>query len=246
MTSENYLGGITLEISTSGGEYPSSILFKKMLEVVESIKNDIKANSSKFRGERFFEAIKVQEAVVDKELIIEEPRAGSQQERGLSMNGIRSSDGLVTSIPLDLSNEDWYVYSDDYGTDEEKYLVKFIYDIKDKLKQEFKELYLIRNQKMINLFTFKKGNKFEPDYILMLGDGKAKANYLQLFLEPKGQQLEKGEEWKQDFLLEIKKDEETINLFEDDKYKIFGLPFYQESKKANFKEKLEELIDVVI
>ncbi len=243
---EKYLSEITLEITASEKEHSSAILFKKLLNVVESIKNDIKANSSKYKGTRGFEPIRVKEAVIDKELAIEEPRKGSRQERGLSMSGVESSNGLITDIPLNLANEDWYVYSDDYGTDEEKYLVKFIYDIKDKLQKTFKELYLIRNQKLLNLFTFKKGNRFEPDYILMLGDGKSKANYLQLFIEPKGQQLERGDEWKQEFLLEIKQDGEIINLFENDKYKIFGLPFYQESKKAYFKDKLNELIKIEI
>ena len=238
ITSKQYLGGITLEIITSDKEYSSSILFKKLLNVIESVKNDIKANSSKYRGTKDFDPVVVKEAVIDKYLIIEEPKEGSQQERGLSMNGPRSS------IPLNLTNEDWYVYSDDYGTDEEKYLVKFIYDIKDKLQKTFKETYLIRNQKMLDLFTFKKGERFEPDYILMLGDGKSKANYLQLFIEPKGQQLENKDEWKQEFLLEIKQENKIINLFEDDKYKIFGLPFYQESKKIDFKDKLEELVKI--
>jgi len=244
ITSEKYLGGITLEITASEKEHSSAILFKKLLDVIESVKNDIRANSSKYRGTRSFESIRVKEAVIDKELTIEEPREGSQQERGLSMSGVRSSNGLITDIPLNLTNEDWYVYSDDYGTDEEKYLVKFIYDIKDKLQENFKELYLIRNQKLLDLFTFKKGNRFEPDYILMLGDGKSRANYLQLFIEPKGQQLEKGEEWKQEFLLEIKQRGEIVNLFENGKYKIFGLPFYQESKKADFKDKLKELVNI--
>ena len=244
ITSEKYLGGITLEITASEKDHPSAILFKKLLNVIESVKNDIKANSSKYRGARGFESIEVKKAVIDKELIIEEPKEGSQQERGLSMSGAGSLNGLITDIPLNLANEDWYVYSDDYGTDEEKYLVKFVYDIKDKLQKTFKETYLIRNQKMLDLFTFKKGNRFEPDYILMLGDGKAKANYLQLFIEPKGQQLEKGEEWKQEFLLEIKQECEIVNLLENDKYKIFGLPFYQESMKANFKEKLTKLINI--
>ena len=246
ITSNKYLGGITLEITASEKEHSSAILFKKLLDVIESVKNDIKANSSKYRGTREFEPIKVRNAVIDKELVVEEPKEGSRQERGLSMSGVRSSAGLLTDIPLNLANEDWYVYSDDYGTDEEKYLVKFIYDIKDKLQKTFKELYLIRNQKLLDLFTFKKGNRFEPDYILMLGDGKSRANYLQLFIESKGQQLEKGEEWKQEFLLEIKQEDEIVNLFENDKYRIFGLPFYQESKKANFRNQLKKLISIEI
>jgi len=244
ITSEKYLGGVTLEITTSEKEHSSSVLFKKLIIIIEAIKNDIKANSSKYRGTKDFEPIKAKKTVIDKNLIIEEPKANSKQERGLSMSGTETVNGLITKIGLNLADEDWYIYNDDFGTDEEKYLVKFIYNIKDELKRVFKEIYLIRNQKILDLFTFKKGNKFEPDYILMLGDGKVKTNYLQLFIESKGQQLEKGEEWKQEFLLDIKQKKEVINLFEDDKYKIFGLPFYQENRKVDFKKKLKEIIKI--
>lgn len=246
ITSEKYLGGITLEITVSDKAFPSSVLFRKLLNVMESVKNDIKANASKYRGSKKFEHIEVKKTIINKLIIVEEPKEGSSQERGLSMNGVSSSTGLITGIPLNLTDEDWYIYNDDYGTDEEKYLVKFIYDIKNKLYSAFKEVFLIRNQKLLDLYTFKKGNKFEPDYVLMLGDGKAKANYMQLFVEPKGQQLEKGDEWKQEFLLEIKQENEVVNLFEDDKYKIFGLPFFQENQKAQFKDKLQELINITL
>lgn len=238
ITSEKYLGGTTLEITSSEKEYLSSVLFKKLIDVIESIKNDIKANSSKYKGTKSFEPIEVKEVVVDKELVINEPKEGSQQERGLAMSELRSA------IPLNLTNEDWYIYDEDYGTDEEKYLVKFVYDFKDKLQKTFKETYLIRNQKMLDLFSFKKGDRFEPDYILILGDEKTKANYLHLFIEPKGKQLEKGDEWKEEFLLEIKQENKIVNLFEDDKYRIIGLPFYSEDRKFDFKNKLEEAINI--
>ena len=237
ITNEKYLGGITLEIIASENEYSSSVLFRKLIGIFELIKNDIKANSSKYKGTKDFEPVKVKEVVTDKELAINEPREGSQQERGLAMSGPESL------IPLNLTDEDWYVYSEEYGTSEEKYLVNFIYDFKDKLQKTFKETYLIRNQKMLDLFSFKKGDRFEPDYILMLGDGKTKANYLQLFIEPKGKHLEEGDKWKEEFLLEIKQDGKVFNLFEDDKYSIFGLPFYNESEKIDFKNKLEEIIN---
>ena len=42
--------------------------------------------------------------------------------------------------------------------------------------------------------------------------------------------------------MEIKSKNSVYNLFENDKYRIFGLPFYQENQKGKFKEKLEELL----
>lgn len=240
ITSEKYLGGIMLEIISSESEHSSLVLFRKLVSVFESIKNDIKANSSKYKGTKDFELVKVKEAVIDKEIAVSEPKNGSQQERGLAMGGPESS------IPLNLTDEDWYVYSEEYGTSEEKHLVSFIYNIKDKLQKVFKETYLIRNQKMLDLFSFKKGDRFEPDYILMLGDGKTKANYLQLFIEPKGKHLEEGDKWKEEFLLEIKQDGKVFNLFEDDKYSIFGLPFYNKNEEMDFKDKMEKIVNIKI
>ena len=240
ITSKKYLGGVKLEITASEKEHSADVLFNKLIVVLESIKNDIKANSSKYKGTKEFEAILAKEFIIDKELILSEPKEGSTQERGLSMGSAQ------TGISLNLASEDWYVYSDDFGTDEEKHLVNFIYNIKDILLKSFKEVYLIRNQKILELFSLKRGERFEPDYILMLGDGKTKDNYLQLFIEPKGQQLEEKDEWKQEFLLEIKEENRVLNLFEDDKYKIFGLPFFQESQKVKFKDKLEELLKIKV
>lgn len=246
ITSKKYLGGITLEITAPETEHAPHVLFKKLIDIVESIKNEIKANSSKYKGTKKFEYVEAKRAIVNKSIIVEEPKEGSSQERGLSMSGVMSSTGLTTNMPLNLTNEDWYVYSDDYGTDEEKYLVKFIYDIKNRLQSVFKETYLIRNQKLLELYTFKRGYKFEPDYVLMLGDGKSKASYMQLFIEPKGQHLEEADEWKQEFLLEVKEENKVVNLFENDKYRIFGLPFFQEGRKEDFKNKLEKLTKVEI
>jgi len=240
ITSKSYLKDISIEITKSEKEYSASVLFDKLIVVLEAIKNDIKANSSNYKGSKEFEPILVKEAVIDKELIINAPSENSTQERGLSMS---LGEG---GISLNLASEDWFVYSDDYGTDEEKYLVKFIYTIKDKLKELFKEVYLIRNQKLLEIYSFKKGERFEPDYILTLGDGNKQSNYLQIFIEPKGQQLEDKDKWKEEFLMEIKSENSVYNLFENDKYRIFGLPFYQENQKGKFKEKLEDLLNTKV
>jgi len=240
ITNKKYLGGLTLEITTSKKDVSSAELFRKLIPVLEMLKNNIKANSSDFEGTKKFIPLKVREVVKEKRMIIEKPKDGSNQERGIAMSGDK------TRIGLNLSAEDWYVFDDDYGTDEEKYLVKFIFDIIEKLKDSFKEIHLIRNQKIMELYSFNDGLRFEPDYLLFLGDGKQKANYLQLFIEPKGGHIEEGDKWKEEFLLEINKEEEAMNLFEDDKYRIFGLPFYQEKTKEKFKEALKEVIKTEI
>jgi type III restriction enzyme len=76
---------------------------------------------------------------------------------------------------------------------------------------------------------------------LFLGKGSKKSEYIQLFIEPKGSHIEDGDRWKEDFLKEIGNEKEVKNLFEDDKYIIYGLPFYQENKKLEFMKALEKI-----
>ncbi len=240
ISSPNYLGNINLEIETSLEEIDLNKTFHKLIPVFENIKNAIKAHSSEFEGSKEFKSIPVKSSVIEKKMYIEKPKDGSEQEFGLSMSNESNK------IRLDLSDKDWYVYNDDYGTDEEKYLVKLIHDNIGKFETKFKEIYLIRNQKILEIYDFDKGRRFEPDYLLFLGNGKAKADYYQLFIEPKGGHIEEGDKWKEDFLLELKEEKGIVNLFEDDKYIIIGLPFFQESKKLEFKKALSEKIDITL
>lgn len=234
----NYLGSINLEIETDEEEFDLNKIFSKLLVVFENIKNTVKANSSEFQGSREFEPISIKTSVIEKKMYIEKPKEGSEQEFGLSMSNESEK------IRLDLSDKEWYVYNDDYGTDEEKYLVKLIHDNITKLESKFKEIYLIRNQKILEIYDFNEGRRFEPDYLLFLGNGKAKADYYQIFIEPKGGHIEDGDKWKEKFLLEIKEEKGVLNLFEDDKYIIVGLPFFQEDKKIDFKKNISEKIKI--
>jgi len=234
----NYLGGINLEIETDEEEFDLNKIFSKLLVVFENIKNTVKANSSEFQGSREFEPISIKTSVIEKKMYIEKPKEGSEQEFGLSMSNESEK------IRLDLSDKEWYVYNDDYGTDEEKYLVKLIHDNITKLEAKFKEIYLIRNQKILEIYDFNEGRRFEPDYLLFLENGKAKADYYQIFIEPKGGHIEDGDKWKEDFLLEIKEEKGVLNLFEDDKYIIVGLPFFQEDKKLEFKKSFGEKVNI--
>ncbi len=93
----------------------------------------------------------------------------------------------------------------------------------------------------MELFDFKKGRRFEPDYLLFLGNGKEKAKYYQLFIEPKGGHIESGDRWKEDFLLQIDTENKVVNLFENDKYLVYGLLIYQEKNKIKFQNELYKI-----
>ena len=65
----------------------------------------------------------------------------------------------------------------------------------------------------------------------------------QLFIEPKGQNLLKTDQWKEDFLKEIENHFEIIDLFETNKYRLVGLPFYNEVlNKQEFTNRFKEIL----
>ena len=68
---------------------------------------------------------------------------------------------------------------------------------------------------------------------------------LQVFVEPKGEHLIQADQWKEDFLKEIEAQFEVIDLFENDKYRLVGLPFYNEGKKQDFTKEFERIMKSV-
>ncbi|MCK5122921.1 MAG: hypothetical protein KAQ87_02130 [Candidatus Pacebacteria bacterium] len=85
---------------------------------------------------------------------------------------------------------------------------------------------------------------FEPDYLLFLVDKTGKEITYQLFLEPKGKYLVEYDKWKNEFLEEIKErfKDKILEFSKSRKYKIIGLPFYNQETENDFKEKLFESI----
>jgi hypothetical protein len=67
---------------------------------------------------------------------------------------------------IDLGAKDWHIYDDSYGTDQEKHFIRFIHDNEAALRAIYQDFYLIRNEKLFQLFDFKEGRPFEPDFVV--------------------------------------------------------------------------------
>lgn len=169
---------------------------------------------------------------------------GSSQEFGVSMK-----ESHRTDLRADLSKLDWYAYNDCFGTSEEKALIKYIEGIKDKLLEKYAEFYLVRNENDLKIYSFKTGAAFEPDFILFLrrkGKG-SKYDNLQIFIEPKGENLRKQDAWKEEFLLEIKEMAEVQWSTRVNDYNVWGVPFFTEQNNKTFYDAFDtEVIDGAI
>lgn len=213
-------------------------------KVLDEIRKQIVAGTTEYVGTKTFKPEYISVIVKDKTLkiVLDE---SSDKKYGWPMSDPRSRE-----LFLDLKQKNWYVYEENFGTSEEKFFVKFIDSVYDKLKTEFADIYLLRNARLFQLYNFSNGRAFEPDFVLFLRRKRAKKHIVyQLFIEPKGQHLlsSEQEKWKEEFLLEIEKEYRLSKLFENEDFKLFGMPFYNEQlTKRGFKDKLEEVLAIQV
>lgn len=160
--------------------------------------------------------------------------ADSDQEFGVPQSYPKNE-----KYALNLNEKEWYVYNENYGTSEEKSLVKAFDGLFSELSKKWDDIYLIRNEKAFAIYNFIDGKTFEPDYLLFANDKKTGNISYQIFIEPKGQQLLETDEWKEKFLLEILNRNIVEVLADNSKIRIIGLPFYNE------KFKREEFINIL-
>ena len=120
----------------------------------------------------------------------------------------------------------------------------------NELEEKWSDVYLLRNEKAVRIYNFEDGKAFEPDFIMFANDKKTGNTSWQIFIEPKGEQFIDGEDgfdkgkggWKQQFLNEITKRSEAKTLVDDKRYRIIGLPFYNDKvTKKDVEEKLRGL-----
>lgn len=166
---------------------------------------------------------------------------GADKEEGVSM---KETDNIY--LRLDLTAADWYIYDDNFGTSEEKYLIKYIEEIMPKLREKYSDVYLVRNYKELKIYAFDDGRATEPDFILFLrrkGEEELYDN-IQIFIEPKGEHLRAGDKWKESFELSIH-DNATIQFkTPNDKFLIWGMPFFTNSKRLEFENAIKKSFGV--
>jgi len=154
-------------------------------------------------------------------------------------------------IAKDLEQENWYVLDSFNGTSEEKELIDFIKGTIGNLESKYNEIYLLRNEEVYKIYDFHKGRGFQPDFILFLKGKTENSLYYQVFIEPKGNEFIGGdgtfktgkEGWKEIFLDEIseKYGFEKVIKAENPKYRLLGLPFFNEDHNTNFETKYQEV-----
>lgn len=214
-------------------------------QLLTFIEKDIVSVNEKCYGSDKFKAYPIKEIFSDKILRKYVVNHAGQAEVGKSQKT-----ACETQYFEDLDSLKWYAYDDNFGTSEEKLLVKAIKEIMPELESKWTDIYLLRNEKAVRIYNFSDGQAFEPDFLLFANDKKTGNVSWQIFIEPKGSQFldssntfeNSKEGWKEKFLLEITARTEAKTLVDNDRYRIIGIPFYNNNVTDNLvKEKLRSL-----
>ena len=239
--SDSYLGKIKIEVEGSEDVINDLSQEDKLYlatQVLEKLSGQLNAENVVYKGTKEFTPYMVKETFTDKTLNIVNDGLSDKEL------GVAQSETTNQTINMGLSGKDWFVFNENYGTSEEKYLVKFIAKSIDKLNERFSEVYLLRNERHFQLFNFDDGRALEPDFVLFLiKKEKTSSTQYQAFIEPKGGHLIKKDEWKNNFLTQLDKQHKIEQLWKDKRYIIWGMPFFNESEtKPEFEKVFEGLL----
>ena len=234
----NYLGNIKINIKISNDEITNEQLYIACKRIVEKISNSISEIEETFEGTKEFKPRKICDVFRDKTVSYTDPHGDGQ--------GVSQSHGAISEhLKVNLPDEDWFVFTDNFGTSEEKEFVAYFKDHVQDLKNKYEKVYLIRNERQLKLFSFNGGERFEPDYVLIMTkqNGNITDQY-QIFIEPKGSHLIQKDSWKETFLLEIESSGIPVKtLVDDNNYKIIGFPFFNKAERqSQFNEAMNNLL----
>lgn len=241
ISSANYLKKIRVEVEGEEGHIAALTPNEKLkitVFILDKISQSLESEKVEYQGTSEFFPNSVSKIFKDKTLNIF-VKEGSDQEYGVPQSQTSNN-----ALRLDLSSIEWYAFKENYGTSEEKYLIKFIDKTYDALKLKWDEIFLVRNERHFQIYNFDDGQPIEPDFVLFLKkkDSDISLHY-QVFIEPKGEHLLKYDEWKENFLKSLKKKHQINVLWKSKKYTVWGMPFYNEAfKKTEFEDEFKTLL----
>ncbi|WP_040639932.1 DEAD/DEAH box helicase family protein [Pseudoramibacter alactolyticus] len=240
LTSDEFLGNSNVEITYSQDEVNGKILFSAVKHALVKVASYVMAIKPEYVGSKEFEPKQLKVILKDKKISL-----GSIEGNGGKGNSQNNCSN--EEYRLDLRNESWYVFNDNYGTSEEKLFVKYFKThIEPKLKEKNLEYYVVRNERIPELviYSFEAGERFEPDFLLFVRKQRSEGSLTyQGYVEPKGNQLLDNDAWKEAFSMQIEKEHSVKGLFADD-YKIIGFPFFnQENRIDEFEKAINKWIE---
>ncbi len=240
VSNEKYFGGISVEVTGLEKDTKELTAIQKLdilLFVANKIADEISTKFGDYRGTKSFYREPVRKHFRNKKLSFTVNTSPTAETGKPTMRH-----DIDSKFYVDLKNADWYAFNENYGSSEEKFLVKFFESQLDDLKQKYSDIYLLRNERFFKLYRFSDGKATEPDFVLFMTEKESQDEVIyQLFIEPKGEQLLYTDQWKEDFLKDIE-NQAVVELYQNQSYKLIGMPFYNKvNREREFEERLNNI-----
>jgi type III restriction enzyme len=239
-TSEKYLGGIIVDVTGLEKDVKDLAPSQKLeivIYVTSKIANEVTTKFGDYRGTKSFYREPIRKHFRNKKLTFSISQGADAETGKPTMRH-----DINEKYFVDLNKADWYAFNENYGSSEEKFLVKFFQGQIKELKEKFFDIYLLRNERHFKLFRFSDGKATEPDFVLFMKEKQTNEEVLyQLFIEPKGNHLLYTDQWKEDLLLNLEQ-EAKVELYQNQSYRLVGMPFYnKENRESVFEERLNNI-----
>ena len=240
VTDNRYFGGISVDVTGLEKDTKELTAHQKLdivIDIANKIANEITTTFGDYRGTKSFYREPVRKHFKNKKLSFSLNK-GSEAETGKPT----MRHDISPKFYVDLNKADWYVFNENYGSSEEKFLVKFFESQIEELKEKYVDIYLLRNERFFKLYRYSDAKATEPDFVLFMTEKKSGEEIIfQLFIEPKGTHLLSTDSWKEDFLMGIE-EEAVVELYQNQSYKLIGMPFYnKENRESVFEEKFKNI-----
>ena len=224
--SPNFLGDLTFHVTLPLElelHHLNPLSKLKMVEkYLDYVEKKIKANYMKERGTPVFEGVAMSEIINDYYIELNKVNATvSNMSEAIKRRNMRDNH--------------WYVYDQAIVNGLESSFIDFINDYVEQLKEKYKEVYLIRNERKVKIVEINGTRGFMPDFLLYL---QGEDYTYQVFLEPKGGHLQLEDRWKEDFLVSLSKNDNIDVLSENNEVRLLGIKFFSNEgdKKKEFRE----------
>ena len=224
MTSEDFLDGLAINFKGNLYQLDDNHVEKlrACCDVLGKIESDIREQVTQYEGTKQFHEQPINAIFKDKILKFNANNPRADEDQGTK----------------DIIRENsWFAFNSLYGTDEESALMELLNRWIRDVRSTYEDIYLLRNERHFAIYNFSDGHAFEPDFVLFLRKQNGESLTYQLFIEPKGAHLIKDQQWKEDFLKEIRDDHRSRVLTENHKYRVIGVGcFYNQQRQNDFEE----------
>lgn len=244
LTSNDFLGNSVIEITYFTDEITGRDMFLAVKNALSQIASHVMSLKQEYVGSKEFTPKMLKNVLRDK--VVKFGNIDENGGKGASQNSCNND-----NYKLDLSRENWYVFNDNFGTNEEKLFIKYFkVSIEPKLKDKGLEYYVVRNERIPDLaiYSFEAGKRFEPDFLLFVRKkGVEDCSTYQGYVEPKGSHLLECDKWKEDFLTSMESTAYIGGKFKGfGNYKIIGMPFFNNAnRRKEFEDDVNNWIDSI-